>query len=165
MFAKVFAQIFDSSIAEDFTVRHVFMDLLVLADVDGVVDMTQQAIARRTNVPIETVTRAIEVLCAPDPASRSPDEDGRRLTPIDSRRSWGWQIVNYHRYRGMRDEESRRLYYRNYRRQERAKKEPKKPTQKAQREAIKRRLAARDAAREAGDASGIHIAVPGECRL
>ena len=53
VFAKIFAQIFDSSIAADSAVRHVFMDLLGAADRDGVVDMTLGAISRRTNVPEE----------------------------------------------------------------------------------------------------------------
>jgi hypothetical protein len=166
MFAKVFAQIFDSSIAEDHTIRHVFMDLLVLADVDGVIDMTKEAISRRTNVPLEIITKSIDVLCAPDVASRSKDEDGRRLMPIDSRRPWGWQVVNYHRYRGMKDEESRRAYYRDYRRQERAKKtEPKKPPTKEYHEHQKRKREAQDARRDAGDASGIHVTGPGEHAL
>jgi hypothetical protein len=95
MFAKLFSQIFDSSIAEDCDVRHVFMDLLVLADPDGGVDMTIQAISRRINVPLDRVRHGIEQLCQPDPASRSKAEEGRRLVPLDSHRDWGWRIVNY----------------------------------------------------------------------
>lgn len=119
MFAKIFSQIFDSSIAENYQHRHIFMDLLVLADSDGVIDMTPEAIARRTNVPVKTVKDALAALSAPDPASRTPQEDGRRLLPLDPNRAWGWQIVNYHHYRKIRDEESRREYYREYRRNER----------------------------------------------
>lgn len=124
MFAKIFSQIFDSSIAENHTHRHVFMDLLVLADSDGVVDMTHDAIARRTNVPIEIIRPAIAALCAPDADSRTPEHDGRRLLPIDTKRGWGWQIVNYQHYRKIRDEEARREYFRDYRRDEREKKRP-----------------------------------------
>lgn len=126
MFAKVFQQIFDSSIANNCRARHVFMDLLVLADSDGVVDMTEEAIARRTNVPLEEVHSAITELSSPDPATRTPDEDGRRIIPIDAGRAWGWQIVNYAHYRSIRDEESRREYFRDYRRKERESKRPKK---------------------------------------
>ena len=131
MFAKVFSQIFDSSIAANHSHRHVFMDLLVLADSDGVVDMTMDAIARRTNVPLETVRDAITALCAPDTDSRTPTEDGRRLLPIHEARSWGWQIVNYHHYRAIRDEESRREYFRDYRRKEREAKRIKSKKKKA----------------------------------
>lgn len=129
MFAKVFSQIFDSSIAENWQTRHVFMDLLVLSDSDGCVDMTAEAIARRTNVPVEIVRKSLEELCAPDSNSRTSGNEGRRLVPIDSNRAWGWHIVNYSHYRVVRDEEARREYHRNYRREERAKKKVVKPKQ------------------------------------
>lgn len=119
MFAKIFSQIFDSSIANNCRSRHVFMDLLVLADSDGVIDMTLDAIARRTNVPLDEVTQAITELSSPDEHTRTPDEDGRRLVPLDKGRAWGWQIVNYQHYRAIRDEESRREYFRTYRQKER----------------------------------------------
>jgi hypothetical protein len=119
MFAKVFTQIFASSIAEHYTTRHVFMDLLVLADSEGVVDMTMSAIARTTNVPLEVVQKAIAELSAPDEHSRSPDEEGRRIALIDSHRDWGWRIINYAHYRQLRDEEGRRAYHRDYMRKKR----------------------------------------------
>ena len=121
VFAKIFAQIFDSSIASDYVVRHVFMDLLVLADREGVVDMTLDAISRRTNVPEEMVAHAIAELMREDRKSRSHEEDGRRIVPIDSHRDWGWQIVNYEHYRNIRDEEARRTYFRDKKREQRLK--------------------------------------------
>jgi hypothetical protein len=114
MFAKVYTQIFDSSIAENHTVRHVFMDLLVLADSDGVVDMTQAAISRRTNVPLDVLEPAMQVLSEPDPDSRSEAEEGRRIALVDPHRDWGWRIINYEHYRKLRDEEGRRSYHREY---------------------------------------------------
>lgn len=119
MYAKIFSQIFDSSIAEDYEVRHVFEDLLKLADMEGVVDMTMEAIARRTNVPFEKVRRGIEKLMESDPGSRSKEAEGRRLVPLDSNRGWGWIIVNYTHYRSLLDEESRRKYFRDAKRKQR----------------------------------------------
>jgi len=121
MFAKVFFQIFESSISDDYLVRHVFMDLLVLSDEDGVVDKTSKAIARITNVPLEIVENAILKLSAPDDESRTPDEEGRRIVLIDKNRNWGWRIVNYDKYRKIRDEEARRISNRSYKRDQRAK--------------------------------------------
>jgi hypothetical protein len=121
MFAKVFSQIFDSSIADDYLVRHVFIDFLILADRHGVVDMTVEAIARRTNVPEEMVRRGIERLTQPDKSSRSHVEEGRRLVLLDSHREWGWQIVNYQHYRNIVDEESRKAYFRDKQRAYRSK--------------------------------------------
>jgi hypothetical protein len=120
VFAKIFAQIFDSSIAEDHMVRYVFMDLLVLADREGVVDMTQQAISRRTNVPEDIVNHAISTLTKPDTRSRSDLEGGARIVLLDSHRDWGWQIVNYEHYRHIRDEESRKAYFRDKKREYRS---------------------------------------------
>jgi hypothetical protein len=126
MFAKIFGQIFDSSIAEDYNCRRMFMDLLVLADPTGAVDMTEDAISRRTNVPVEEVRRYIAELCQPDNKSRSQLEEGKRLVPLDSSRDWGWRIVNYWHYRKLRDEEARRSYFRDSQRRYRRRLKEKK---------------------------------------
>ncbi len=126
MYAKIFAQIFDSSIAENYETRHTFEDLLKLADLDGVVDMTMEAISRRTNVPIEKVRVGIEELSKPDPKSRCREKEGRRIVLVDSNRDWGWVIVNYAHYRNLQDEETRRGYFRDAKRRERSRKKPKK---------------------------------------
>lgn len=114
MYAKIFHQIYDSSIADDWETRVVFMDLLILADRDGFVDMTHEAIAARTRLPLEMVNKAVNMLTQPDEKSRTPDHDGRRLLPIDPRRGWGWKVVNYEKYRTIRDENDRKSYMRKY---------------------------------------------------
>lgn len=114
MFAKVFSQILDSSLAEDWQVRHVFEDMLKLCGARGIVDMTRQAIARRLNMPIEIITRAITELEKPDPSSRTKDENGCRIVRLDSHRDWGWRIVNHDKYREMRSLDDRAEYQRNW---------------------------------------------------
>ncbi len=108
MYAKVFAQIFDSSIADDYKLRHFFMDLLVLADINGVIDMTPTAIAGRTRIPLAEVTAHLAALEQPDPESRTPNHDGRRIAKLDDHRSWGWCIINYEKFRAIASEEQRR---------------------------------------------------------
>ena len=108
MFAKVFEQIFDSSIAENWQTRLVFEDLLTLADINGVVDKTPEAIARRTNVPLDIILEGIKVLESPDPRSRRNEQEGRRIVRLDEHRDWGWLIVNYGYYRALASEEQRR---------------------------------------------------------
>ena len=120
MFAKVFSQIFDSTIAEDYKVRHIFMDLLVMSDSDGVVDKTPEAISRIANVPLEYVKAGLQALSQPDPKSRTKDHDGRRIQLIDVERDWGWRIVNFQKYREIRDEEARRIANRSYKRDQRS---------------------------------------------
>ncbi len=103
LYARVFLQILDSSIAEDFTVRHVFEDFLKLADhKSGVVDMTRQSLSRRLNVPMETLNLAIEKLESPDPASRDVSFEGRRIERLDEHRDWGWVILNWGKYEAVR---------------------------------------------------------------
>lgn len=108
MYAKVYEQIFDSSIAENWQTRHVFIDLIMLANAHGEVDMTHEAIARRTNVPLEIVKAAITELEQPDPKSRNPAEEGRRIIRLDDHRDWGWRIVNHGYYRSLRSDDDRR---------------------------------------------------------
>lgn len=108
MYAKIFLKIFDSSIAEDWQLRVVFQDILILANRDGVVDMTHEAIARRTNVPLELVKESIAKLEAPDEKSNSPEDDGRRLERIAPHKDWGWRIINYSRYRDIKNSEEMR---------------------------------------------------------
>lgn len=105
LYARVFIKILDSSLAEDWQARHVFEDFLKLASMDGIVDMTHSAIARRTNIPLEIVRAAIEKLEAPDPMSRGADEDGRRLARLDAHRDWGWRIVNFDKYEAIRQQQ------------------------------------------------------------
>jgi hypothetical protein len=108
VFAKVFNQIYDSSIVENPEMRFTFMDFLVLADCNGVVDMTHEAIARRTNRPIETIRETITGLENPDLRSRTPDFDGARIKRLDEHRDWGWFIVNFDKFKKTTSQEQRR---------------------------------------------------------
>ena len=108
MYSKIFRRIYESSIAENPSLRFTFMDLLVLADRDGIVDMTHEAIARITNRPLAEIRETIALLEGPDPKSRSPEEGGARIRRIDQHRDWGWVIINYDRFHDMAIEEDRR---------------------------------------------------------
>lgn len=108
MFAKVFASLWDGTLADQWETWSVFVFMLAHCDAQGVIDMTPQAISRRSCIPVDKVEAALKHLSAPDPRSRTATEDGRRIVLLDEHRDWGWQIVNYEHYRNMRDEESRR---------------------------------------------------------
>ncbi len=101
MYAKMFEQIFDSSIADDVDLRHFFMDMIVLADSDGVVDMTPGAISGRTRIPLEKVRAHLEALEKPDVESRTVEFEGRRIKRLDEHRTWGWVILNYDKFRNI----------------------------------------------------------------
>lgn len=104
LYARVFVQILDSSIADDFTVRHVFEDFLKLSNHrTGIVDMTRQALSRRLNVPLDILNPAIDKLEAPDPNSRDDEYEGRRIERLDVHRDWGWKILNWEKYEAIRN--------------------------------------------------------------
>jgi hypothetical protein len=88
--------------------------LIVLANKHGEVDMTAEAISRRTTVPLEIIEEGLKHLQEPDPESRSPDLEGRRIVPLAEHREWGWRIVNYEAYNKIRSQEERREYHRQY---------------------------------------------------
>ena len=116
MYAKIFSQIYDGTLCTTgpWEALVTFQQLLILADQEGSVDMTIPAIARRTTIPREILERGIEALLQPDPESRTPTEDGRRIVPLADGRSWGWRVVNYAMYRQIKREEDRREYHREY---------------------------------------------------
>jgi hypothetical protein len=144
MYAKVFAQMYDGSLCTQgpWEALVTFQQFLVLADQDGVVDMTAEAISRRTTVPLEIIKKGIKTLVLPDPQSRTPTEDGRRLVPLSEGRSWGWAVVNYKHYRQLKREEDRRDYHREYWHKRKATQQtqqtqPNQPIAEAKAEAVK----------------------------
>lgn len=116
MYAKVFAQMYDGSLCThgSWQALVTFQQLLVLADQEGAVDMTAEAISRRTTIPLQIIEDGIAELLKPDSKSRTPTEQGRRIVPLADGRDWGWLVVNYKHYRQLKREEDRREYHREY---------------------------------------------------
>jgi len=102
MYVKLFNQILTSSIANDRRLRHFFTDLLLCADARGLVMMTPQAISRVTGADMDEVSWGLAELEKPDPFSRTPDMDGRRIERLGGV-GYGWRIINYEQYRGFKD--------------------------------------------------------------
>lgn len=101
MYGKVFDSMYDGTLRVCWQAVAIFPHLIVLADDDGIVDMTAVAIHGRTGIPLEIIDPGIEFLEQPDPHSRTPTMDGRRIERLDAHRPWGWRIVNYQKYRDM----------------------------------------------------------------
>lgn len=119
MYGKVFAQIFDGTLHGRLEATAVFMAMIAIADQDGAVNLTLTALASRTGWPQKFIAKGIKELEQPDEESRSPDEDGRRIIRLRENTVWGWRIVNYRKYREIRNESSRREYMREYMRKRR----------------------------------------------
>jgi hypothetical protein len=122
MYGKLFAQMYDGTLATKgpWQALATFQQLIILADKHGTVDMTADAIARRTTFPLEVIQLGLSELEKPDPDSRTPDEEGRRIVRLSDSRPWGWQIVNHAHYRALRSEDERRDYHRKYYRDKRS---------------------------------------------
>lgn len=116
MYGKLFAQMYDGTLATKgpWQALVTFQQLVILADPEGVVDMTVEAVARRTTIPFDIIEAGIRALEEPDPGSRTPAEEGRRLIRLSESRPWGWRIVNYGFYRNIRNEVERRNKRREY---------------------------------------------------
>ena len=121
MYVKMFKSIFDGSLYGQFEPTVVFMAMLVIAEREGIVDMTPEAIAARCGYPLKIVLAGITELEKPDPKSRTPDEEGRRIVRLEETRDWGWRITNYEKYEKIRSAEERREYFRFKKREQRAK--------------------------------------------
>lgn len=112
MYAKLFTSLFDGSMRGHSDLILVFINLLCHADQDGIVDRHWRAISDETGLPLSRVKAAIAELEGPDDQSRSRNDEGRRLKRIDPERDWGWEIVNYKKYEGIRNATERREYMR-----------------------------------------------------
>ncbi len=94
-YTKLFSSILHSTIwqAPDH-VRLVWITLLALKDRDGVVEASVPGLARAAGVSLTATEQALALLMAPDPYSRTPDHEGRRIVAVDG----GWSVLNHDKY-------------------------------------------------------------------
>lgn len=86
----------DSSLwSEALHVRVVFMTFLAKKDQDGVVHGARSGLIRACNVTTEQYDDAIRVLSDPDPESKNPENEGRRVEVIPG----GVLVLNHESYR------------------------------------------------------------------
>lgn len=104
-YTKLFSSIVTSTIwCEDYPTRLVWVAMLAMADARGKVDGSIPGFARIANVTCAEMEKAIATFLSPDPHSRTPDHDGRRIEIVPG----GWLILNYAAYRESRDPDIRR---------------------------------------------------------
>ena len=113
-YSKLFSSIVTSSIwCEDDKTLRVWFAMLALTDAGGNVEGSVPGFAHVARVTIPEMEHAVAVLSAPDPYSRTPDNEGRRIEVMPG----GWRILNYasYRERGQAKDGSRAGYMRDYR--------------------------------------------------
>lgn len=108
MYVKLFTSLYQGTLRGKAHEILVFTNLLAHADKDGIVDMHPRAIADEVGLSVDEVRNALTALEAPDDESRTPDEGGRRIIRMDDHRAWGWRVVNYRKYREIKNEQDRR---------------------------------------------------------
>src|SRR5581483_9809094 len=95
-YAKLFNSIVDSTVwGESPSVCKLWITLLVKADRDGIVDASIPGLARAAILSVQEVEAALQKFLSPDPYSRTPDHEGRRIEVVDG----GWRLLNYEKYR------------------------------------------------------------------
>src|SRR5262245_8391738 len=116
---KLFSSLPTSSIwSEAYATRIVWTTMLAVADAEGLVEGSVPGFARLANVTVDEMRGAIAKLSGPDPDSRTPDREGRRIESI----AGGWRILNYRLYRerGQAQDGSKAPAMRAYRARKRA---------------------------------------------
>jgi len=105
MYVKLFASILTSSVwSESMETRLVWVTMLTLADRDGFVRSSPSGLARSANVPLAACRTALRTLEQPDVESSTQEWAGRRIEAIEG----GWTVLNYEKYRDLRDPDVRR---------------------------------------------------------
>lgn len=108
-YVKLFQKILDSTIwLEDDKTRIVWITLLAMCDQDGLVDAPIPAIANRARVGLDDCQKALDRFLSPDPHSRTPANEGRRISRVEG----GFVVLNHRKYRDMMSFEHRREYKR-----------------------------------------------------
>jgi hypothetical protein len=84
--------------------RITWITMLAMCDQNGHVFASVPGLAHIARVSLEECVAALECFLAPDPYSRSSDNEGRRIEPVDG----GWRLLNHATVRSLRDPEVRR---------------------------------------------------------
>ena len=101
-YTKLFNSIITSTIwSEDDKTRIIWITMLAMSDKNGEVHASIPGLARVASMSIDEAERAIGKLMSPDPYSRTPDNEGRRIAKIDG----GWELLNHAKYRLMASRE------------------------------------------------------------
>lgn len=110
-FIKAHCELVTSSVWEGpYHQRIAWMALMVTSKTNGISPITEASLYRVANITKEEADDAILAFTSPDPKSRTPDNEGRRIERV----SGGFRILNYFQYRDIRTPEQKNAYMRDY---------------------------------------------------
>jgi hypothetical protein len=128
-YTKLFNSILSSTIwREDLPTKVVWVTMLAMADRDGIIEGSIPGLAHLAGATIKQTETAIQKFLSPDPYSRTPEHEGRRIEKVDG----GWRLLNADKYRNRMSkadiQERDRLRKQRYREQIKATVGPNCPT-------------------------------------
>lgn len=124
-FTKLFSTIVDSTVwREEMHVKVVWITMLAKANRHGEIAASVPGLADAARVSLAQCVEALDRLSSPDEWSRTKEHEGRRIVEVDG----GWRLLNYPKYRKLRDAEERREQTRAAVSRHRAKKKAKRLT-------------------------------------
>jgi hypothetical protein len=95
-YVKLFDSLLTSSLwCHEHYVLRIWIAMLARCNSQGVVEGSVPGFASLCRVTTEEMRAALELFTSPDPDSRTPDHEGRRLEVVPG----GWRILNYKAYR------------------------------------------------------------------
>lgn len=130
-YVKLFASLIHSTVwLEPDHVRLVWVAMMAMSSRDGEVLASIPGLARAAVVPLDKCEEALARLAEPDPYSRNPDHEGRRIVAIRG----GWLLLNHQVYRDKLSQDDRREQdrIRSQRYRDRAKTDPSGATDQEQ---------------------------------
>jgi hypothetical protein len=94
-YSKLFSSIIHSTVwREPDHIRLVWITMLAMKDRDGIVEASIPGLADAARVGITQCEEALLRLSSPDPYSRTPNNEGRRISDVPG----GWEILNHEIY-------------------------------------------------------------------
>jgi hypothetical protein len=119
MYGKIFASMYEGSmVGSGPLVFAVWGYCIAKADIDGTVLLNPALLAPVIGTSTESIRQAVDFLQQPDEHSKNPDHEGRRLLHQSGHLYF---VVSHEIYRGMKSNEDRREYMREYMRTKRSK--------------------------------------------
>lgn len=108
-YTKLFCSIITSTIwREPKETKILWITMLALADKYGEVAGSVPGLATMAGLSIEETQVALKALESPDVFSRTQEEEGRRVRPVEG----GWFLINHAKYREMMNADDRKEYLR-----------------------------------------------------
>ncbi len=119
MFGKLFESTFEGSMIGAGPSVFALWAYVISKTRDSEIEINPRMVALVLGDTVENVEKSINYLCAEDPNSRTPVENGRRII---KQKGFLYTVVNHAQYRKILNEDDRKEYFRDKKRESRERK-------------------------------------------